>query len=152
VFTVPHLEKLGRHLWNLARMSSTHAWEYVSERVRRRARRLAFRVRELRGSTTDPALDLEQRIEETSIRCTRAMSRYSAQRFPGRITVFRAARLIDWMEVHDPTNTCGWNALCKGVEVLDIDCEHLDLFNEPHISDLAKRLDAVLDRLGDESN
>ncbi len=151
VVTVPPVKKLGRHIWKLARMSTSHAWQYISARVRRRAREAAFHIRERRGIHAGSALDLEQRIEQTSIRCERAMGRYLAQPFPGRLTIVRALQLIDWMEVHDPTGTCGWSSLCEGVDVIDINCEHLDLFNEPHISELAQRLDDVLERLGSQT-
>ncbi|MBL8750475.1 MAG: hypothetical protein JNK78_15030 [Planctomycetes bacterium] len=46
--------------------------------------------------------------------------------------------------MQDPTGTCGWKPWCDDVRVVDIDCKHLDLFHEPHLSTLAQRLDEAL--------
>ena len=146
----PRLKKIGKHLANLADMRSfREVVAYLSNRVRRRAGRIAFVLREMFDRAGDPKADLERRIEDTAIRCIRAYYSYESRPYPGRITVFRAGRLIDWEEVHDPTATCGWAPICQSVKVVDIDCEHLELFKEPHLSELARKLDEALARIGD---
>lgn len=50
-----------------------------------------------------------------------------------------------WTETRDPTRTCGWQPLCtSGVDVVEIDCAHDELFQEPHVARLAAGLDAAL--------
>jgi len=53
------------------------------------------------------------------------------------------------MEVKDKTGTLGWNALCTGdIDLVSIECRHLDLFKEPYIADLARQLDRALRSAG----
>jgi amino acid adenylation domain-containing protein len=147
----PRLRRMARHLDNIASMGSFRdALTYVRQKMRRRGGRVSFALRERLGGAPPPSTDLERRIEETSIRCVRAYEAYAAKPFAGRLTAFRAAKLIDWEDVEDPTSTCGWGPLCDSVEVVDIDCEHTQLFKEPYLSELARRVDESLARLGDE--
>jgi thioesterase domain-containing protein len=146
----PRLKKIGKHLANLADMRSFgEVVAYLSNRVRRRTGRIAFVLREMFDRAGDPKSNLERRVEDTAMRCIRAYYSYEARPYAGRVTVFRASRLIDWEEVRDPTNTCGWGPICRSVDVVDIDCEHLELFKEPHLSELARRLDEALESAGD---
>lgn len=147
--TVPEsfLVKARLHLANLVGAKGLGEFvDYLWQRIRGKVRRLLFRTREIAGAGEKTPAAIEQRIEEMSVRCWRAMKRYEAHAFPGRVTVFRARRLMDWARVQDPTGSCGWKPLCHEVRVVDIDCKHLDLFQEPNLTTLAKRLDEELAR------
>ena len=62
--------------------------------------------------------------------------------------LLRATDLDDWMEVADPTGTCGWGSICKGdVDVIPMACRHLDLIKEPHITELAGHIDDLLNAI-----
>lgn len=138
--------KLRQHAANLVGSNSVREIaSYVGTRLRSRARRFLFRTREITGADDKVATGLEQRIEEMSVRCLRAMNEHPAKPFAGRMTVFRAARLMDWTRVDDPTKTCGWAPFCTDLEVVDIDCKHLDMFREENMRGLANRLDDVLE-------
>jgi thioesterase domain-containing protein len=46
-----------------------------------------------------------------------------------------------WTEVADPSDPYGWAPICTGgIDVIRIDCKHLELFQEPHITKLAHHL------------
>ena len=50
----------------------------------------------------------------------------------GRIALVAATDLDEWAEIIDPSGTLV-GAKCRGgVDVLPIDCKHLDLLKEPH--------------------
>ncbi|MBL8748438.1 MAG: amino acid adenylation domain-containing protein, partial [Planctomycetes bacterium] len=134
----PLLGKVRLHFANLFAVRGLREFfDYLGQRVRGKVRRLLFRTREIAGVGERTPAAIEQRIEEMGVRCWRAMRSYAAMAFPGQVTVFRASRLMDWARVQDPTGTCGWKPWCDDVRVVDIDCKHLDLFHEPHLSTLA---------------
>ncbi len=141
----PLLGKVRLHFANLFAVRGLREFfDYLGQRVRGKVRRLLFRTREIAGVGERTPAAIEQRIEEMGVRCWRAMRSYAAQSFPGRVTVFRASKLMDWARVQDPTGTCGWKPWCDDVRVVDIECKHLDLFHEPHLTTLARRLDDAL--------
>ena len=57
-------------------------------------------------------------------------------------------RLPDWVEMVDPTGTCGWGAVCEGgVESINLPFGHWDLFVEPGVDVLATILNRLLERV-----
>ncbi len=148
-FPAPRLRKVGAHLRSLASMGLGEASEYLSSRIRRRIAAAAFYLRERKTGTPEISESLATRIEETRVLCLRAIRNYEVRPIPTPVAVFRATRLTDWVDVNDPTGTCGWGPLAPAVTVVDLDCEHLELFREPHLSELAARLDEALASLGD---
>lgn len=58
--------------------------------------------------------------------------------------MLRALRLPDWSRVDAADPSLGWGRLVQGeVEVRGIDCEHLEVFEEPHISSLGHLIHAA---------
>ncbi len=143
-----HLRKLVRHLRILMRLKRHDVYEYISSRIWKR-----FAPGHNVASDEGPALvaptsELERRLADTSERCSRAFDVYRPGPFPGRIVLVHATDLGDWMEIADPSGTCGWSAICtQGVDIIPIGCRHLDIFQEPHLTELAGHLDALLDSL-----
>jgi thioesterase domain-containing protein len=46
-----------------------------------------------------------------------------------------------WTEIADPSDPYGWGPICTGgIDVIRIECKHLELFQEPHITELARQL------------
>ncbi len=139
------LSKVARHLRILMRLKLHDAYEYISSRI---LQRLRPQSQDSPGAAPAPAAhesEIERRIAEASERCSRAFHAYRPEPFPGRIVLVHATDLGDWMEVADPSGTCGWGSICAGgVDIIHIDCRHLDLFKEPHITDLAGHLDDLL--------
>jgi hypothetical protein len=63
--------------------------------------------------------------------------------FPGRIALLRATDLDSWLKVADPSGT--WGALCKQpVEVISMNCRHLDICKGPNVTGLVSHIDKVL--------
>jgi acetoacetyl-CoA synthetase len=135
------LNKVAEHLRSLRRLRWREARDYLASRV---LRRLGLKS-EREPARPMPESDLERRLAETVVLGKRAFSSYRPGPFEGRIVLVHASDLGDWMEIADPSGTCGWGEICKGgVDVIQIGCKHLDLFKEPHLSELARRLDEVL--------
>jgi thioesterase domain-containing protein len=73
---------------------------------------------------------------------------YYPKVFPGRIVLLRATDLDDWLEVADPSGTCGWGSICRGgVDVISMTCRHLDVLRMPHLTTLAAHINNLLDAI-----
>jgi amino acid adenylation domain-containing protein len=72
--------------------------------------------------------------------------RYAAETYPGRITLFRAARSgLNGKGVQNPT--MGWGILAEGgVDVHCIQANHVALLVKPHVETLARELRICLDQ------
>ncbi|MEQ1854026.1 MAG: thioesterase domain-containing protein, partial [Chthoniobacteraceae bacterium] len=140
------LNKVLRHLRILRRMRWHEAKDYLGSRV---LRRLGLRAAEPEAPRPVPDSDLERRLARAQVLGKRAFLSYRPESFGGRIVLVQATDLADWTEVADPSGTCGWGKICEGgVELIQIGCKHLDLFKEPNLSELAQRLNEVLERRG----
>jgi thioesterase domain-containing protein/acyl carrier protein len=135
--------KVLKHVQILQRLRFKDAYDYLASRI---LRRLLFRGPAPLPPPPVPATDLERRLEETERRGLRAFHAHRPTPFEGRVVLVQATDLGDWVEIADPSGTCGWGAICTGgVEIIPIGCEHLQLFKEPHISELARLLDQLLE-------
>jgi acetoacetyl-CoA synthetase len=150
VRTPPHVRKLARHLRIAMRLKRHEMVEYFASRIRRRLRPRSQVPRDAGPVPAIPESEVERRVAVTSERSQRAFLAYRPGPFPGRIVLVHATDLEDWMEVADPSGTCGWGTVCTGgVHIIPIDCRHLDLFKEPHLTALASHLDDLLDAIDD---
>jgi thioesterase domain-containing protein/acyl carrier protein len=139
------VRKLARHLRLVTRMRGHEAYEYVKSRISERLGLRPGEISEEDAFLASPESEIERRLAETSARCIRAFDAYRPEPFPGRIALVHATDLGDWMEVGDPSGTCGWGAICtKGVDMITIQCRHLDLLKEPHLTDLSRHVDGLL--------
>jgi thioesterase domain-containing protein len=78
----------------------------------------------------------------------RALAAYRPPVFPGRVVLVRADNRDDWIEVVDSSGTSGWGSICEGgVDVIPMACHHLDILKEPHVTDLARHIDGLLNAL-----
>jgi thioesterase domain-containing protein len=133
--------KFRVHLREMVRNSPREMWAYVASRVARRTRRGGRSAPE-----HDPTLgrSLQARVADVERRCRLAADRYMPGPYGGPISMLRALRLSHWHFVDPGDPTCGWGRLAAGgVEVHEIDCEHLDVFTEPHISELGRLIHAT---------
>jgi thioesterase domain-containing protein len=71
-------------------------------------------------------------------------SNYALQVYPGKVTLFRASnQAVRYDQFFD----FGWSALAlKGLEIHEVSCDHLDMFQEPHVQMLAEKLRACIDK------
>jgi amino acid adenylation domain-containing protein len=140
-------KKLATHFRNIKRSKFKKGSDYVLSRLRHRILRPPVdpsKTISLRLAEDTPTA---RRIAATSELCRRAFDAYRPLPFPGRITLLAATDLNEWIEIVDRSGTLGWGTVCRGgVDVLSIKCNHLDLFKEPHVKELAACLDLLLSR------
>jgi thioesterase domain-containing protein len=75
-----------------------------------------------------------------------AVARYTARRYPGSITLFRAEEGIGAVDARYG-DELGWGGLAEqGIEVHKIPGSHLDLMKEPNVRIVAQELSACLER------
>lgn len=79
----------------------------------------------------------EARLAATESRCVAAFRGYEGAPMRGAILLLRAARLSNWLVLDPRDSSCGWGRMTRGeVVTRTLDCEHLDVFTEPHIGTL----------------
>jgi amino acid adenylation domain-containing protein len=137
--------KLRAHAAELRRGGLRGAWEYVAGRVLRRlGLRRAVAQRPVPAPAPEDPDALDARVARVERICRSAFERYEARPYGGDMTLIRASRLSGWHRVDERDPTCGWGALVRGnVDVGVIDCRHLDVFKEPHISELGRLIHAA---------
>jgi enterobactin synthetase component F len=77
-----------------------------------------------------------------------ASASYQIRRYPGRVVLLRATRTFNWpgMRFDDPTNGLEPFA-AGGVSSIPIDCTHLNMLDEPHIEQVGRSLQMLLDEV-----
>jgi thioesterase domain-containing protein len=142
------LSKLNAHLKIMRRQKFHETYTYICGSIHRR---LFRRSQNLLAADLAPPVaetEIERRIAEVSEHCTRALDAHRPGIYSGRITLVRATNLGDWMELAEPSGTGGWDSICNGgVDVIPIACGHLDMFNEPHVTELAKHVNDLLNAI-----
>ncbi len=118
--------------------------DHWRQQLVKRSRDVASYYHRLAGSDLPVRLRYYQVQEAHS----RTMARYKIQRYPGKITLMRAAgRGYLGMELlgirEDPM--LGWGALAGGgLEMHDVPGEHGNVLNEPHVRTVAEELETIL--------
>jgi phthiocerol/phenolphthiocerol synthesis type-I polyketide synthase D len=88
------------------------------------------------------------RHQLTSHEDTRALERYAAGPYDGRVVLYQAERETPWAvrdpryEITDPTR--GWGPLCSRLEVVPVDAHHLNLLDPPAVRTIAEHLRTAL--------
>ncbi|HXM36910.1 MAG TPA: amino acid adenylation domain-containing protein [Pyrinomonadaceae bacterium] len=144
----PKRSRLGRriksHLANLGTLSIQEKLSYVFEKARfgpgmikSHLWRKVYRSYETLGRPLPPVLNDVREFNSMAAR------EYVPQVYDGPITLFWASR--DLRASYDLVE--GWRALAAGeIEVHEIPGTHLDIIEEPHVAELARKLDSCLDR------
>jgi thioesterase domain-containing protein len=151
---VTWLEKLRWFTYSLAQLDRRQRVPYVVDRLRYRIRtnprlyRALTRAGGLLGLPVDPH-KTEYRLKTMSATMT-AMELYRPSSYPGRLTLFRAHG-GDAAINADPLGGWGRTAL-GGVEVRDFSCDHMEIFEEPHVRDVALALRDSLARAEQDSS
>ena len=88
------------------------------------------------------------RHQLTSHEDTRALERYEAGPYDGRVVLYRAEQETPWA-VRDPRyeitdHTRGWGPLCSRLEVVPVDAHHLNLLDPPAVRTIAEHLRTAL--------
>ena len=105
------------HARQFARLSLPEKFAYIGSRIRRHAAKSAYQARH--GS-------------------------YHPELYPGPVTLFRSA---DSRVKFAENPTLGWEAIARqGVEILDVPGDHVAMLQPPHVSVLAEKLAACLER------
>jgi amino acid adenylation domain-containing protein len=136
------LRKLAVHLRIIRRLNYSEIFAYFRSRIQSRL-----------FPRTLPEDEIERRIFEASKNCLDAFRAHHPKVFPGRIALFKAGAIDDWLLVTDPSGTNGWGDICKdGVDIIPLACGHSDVFKEPNITALAGHISDLLNaRIGPEA-
>jgi thioesterase domain-containing protein len=90
--------------------------------------------------------DVERKRAKAIDLGSRAVHSYQPTAFDQRIVLVHATDIADYMEIADPSGTCGWGEVCAaGVDRIQITCNHHELLKEPNISEIAQRIEKYLD-------
>ncbi len=88
------------------------------------------------------------RHQLTSHEDTRALERYTARPYDGRVVLYRAEHETPWAvrdpryQITDPAR--GWGPLCSRLEVVPVDAHHLNLLDPPAVGAIADHLRTML--------
>jgi len=124
-----------------------------AEELRRRGdleRQIAHLLERARGlDLLPPGFDAQraERIFRVRRGIERAIRRYRAEPYPGRVTLFTAReRTADVAEIAAEDPSLGWRPLAAELEIREVPGHHADMFDPPHATALAAALAAVLAR------
>jgi amino acid adenylation domain-containing protein len=134
------LRRVATHL-RIMRRLKLQSYAYVSSRIQGRL---------FPRSQSSSKSEIERRIAKVSKHCRRAYFAHRPEVFSGRIVLVRATGTDtdDWVEVSDPSETCGWAPICKGgIDVISMVCRHSEILKEPHVTDLAVHVDNLLNAI-----
>jgi acetoacetyl-CoA synthetase len=136
------LPKIAMHLQIIASQTLQDSYKYIASRIQRRLQDSSKYISSL------PKSDTERRMVEIYKHCMRAFNAHHPKPFSGRIVLVQAKEPRNPNQIADPSGTNGWGSLCKGgVDVIPMDCRHQDLVKEPHITELARHIDDLLNAL-----
>ena len=130
----------------LRTLSWQEKWDYFAKGARWRWRSHPW-VRKWRGRKALRAAEGEsQRKESVRLKLMEAsldaLRSYNAKPYPGRLTLFRARYGAPRIHV-DPMG--GWQGVAvDGVDVYEIEGQHMNLFEPPQIDDLAEKMELSL--------
>jgi amino acid adenylation domain-containing protein len=140
------VQRLAGHATNLKRLSLQGKFAYVVAKAR-------FAPRKIKGRVWRTVYDSLQKFGRTLPRVLHSVTefnslaahRYLPQAYDGQVTLFWACD--DLRASNDLVE--GWRALAiGGIEVQKIPGTHLDIIKEPHVAELAKKLNDCLQRAG----
>lgn len=115
--------------------------------MRKRALPVWLRLRSWLGLDGPESASLERRQAAIRNACLKAARSYRARPYSGPLWILRAGRLTDWVRADGSDRTSGWGPLVRGgVESVELDCEHLDLFRQPALGQLASELIRAFER------
>jgi thioesterase domain-containing protein len=105
--------------------------------------KVIYKTRQLNsGAASRSASRPPRALQVVQMTNKRALFAYKLNPYPGRVTLFRAKDPNDGYEFAVDN---GWSALAKGgVEIHNIPGEHEEIFAQPNVRELAKKLDACI--------
>jgi len=145
----PRLLSPLRRLWSHARAAAhpdrQQRRRYIRERLLRVGQRVKGLTTRLSVSPWSDRLVVPEYIRH-DFHYQRWLSlRYVPAVYAGRLTLFRASAIPQWVGTDFSDPFMGWGQLVAGgVEVRPVPGDHLNLFDEPHVGALAMSLRACL--------
>ncbi len=143
---LPWALRLPLHLRRMAAMRPAEMRSYLSGKVRSLACKAAGRARPAPSPRVEAAIaPVATTAEDVAAINHRAARAYEPRPYPGRLVVFRASQVPDWLGVRFDDPALGWGDLvARGAEVLHVPGAHLSLFDGPHVAALAEALRTCL--------
>lgn len=139
--------RLATHAQMLLRMDRSKRRQYLSQRVNgvwRRLHRAALGGAAPAAPGGSAVVNAVQRVVDAN---AQAWREYRPRKYAGRAILFRAHQRDEGIRAF---TTCdqfnGWGECCSGgVEVITLSCDHLEVFHQPYISQLAGQIRSHLD-------
>lgn len=151
---LPSDDKRNASSYRLAKRFESHSRNLKQLRFRRKLEYLWNKLRyvpaktkgqvwasvfKLYGEGARPIPRLLRNIEQINFSAAR---NYLPQVYPGKVTLFLAS--ADMTAAYDLRE--GWEALAQGVEVHEIEGDHINIIKEPFVGQLAAELNACLEQ------
>jgi amino acid adenylation domain-containing protein len=144
-------DRLSAHWSNLLQHGPAYILNKVQENMKGRIEKLEHSHRKMcckfYQSIGRPLPDELQDMTYRELN-KQASSQYVPKVYPGRLTLFRASEKgvdISVSAYLDPE--LGWGALAaEGLEIHEVQGNHLTMLKEPHVQELAKKLSACIER------
>jgi thioesterase domain-containing protein len=134
-------ERVDLEFSNLAELRRRERPAYVLEKMRRVCFYTYLWIRSIYHRIRHPRTRELKHVEAANLR---AMQSYEPQVYPGRVTLFRAAKQPAG-NGYDPT--LGWRGLASGgLDIQEVAGYHSTIAVEPQVKDLAAKLTASLNR------
>jgi thioesterase domain-containing protein len=143
------LHRLRVHARRFLRASASGRYRQFRGWLEGITRRLAPGLRE-KTDPSDERTDWYEANQSLIAACHRAGETYRPRPYPGRILLCRSDRRPDWEEFFVGEPYARWNPLARGgVDLRNLDTEHLKLLKEPHVSQLSTIMDSEIRVLDD---
>ena len=141
------LKKMKGHLNNLAGLSIREKRKYViaklqyaPDKAKHQIWKRVVRLFEILGQPLPARLKIIQQLNFL------AAYNYTPRVYNGRVSLFSATG--DLTAVNDLRE--GWRTLAREVEIHEIAGNHINIIKEPHVGELADKLNGCLERVEDE--
>jgi thioesterase domain-containing protein/acyl carrier protein len=135
-------KRFSAHLTNVRSLPGREKVSYLFDKSKYGPIRVKSKLwRAIYRSYNNLGLNLPQVLKDVEQFNWLAAQQYRPQPFDGRVTLFWASQ--DLRAKFDLVE--GWQTLARGgLDLHEISGTHLDMIKEPHVADLAKRLNACL--------
>jgi amino acid adenylation domain-containing protein len=135
-------KRLATHLTNIRSLPGGEKLSYIFAKSKYGPVRVKIKIwRTIYRSYNNLGLNLPQALKDVEQFNWLAAQQYCPQPFDGRVTLFWASK--DLRAKSDMIE--GWQILARGgMDLHEISGTHLDMIKEPHVADLAQKLNASL--------
>ena len=137
--------RVADHFGHLFRLTWRQRLDYVRERLNSRLAGRDQRWKKYDVQEAEAHGQLVDAVRQVIDANYRASTAYAERPYPGRVQLFRALHrpVFPGKTFSDPTN--GWHRVAlRGVDVIEVDCTHQTIMDEPGVTTVGRELDRLL--------